>query len=452
MSGPTLNSSPNNSAPAVDRPNWPVLILAFIAVVLDGYDTIALGLSVPALREDWGVPASHFTPALSLTSLGVALGYIAVGRLTARFGCRKVILAAVIVFTIGSLLTAWAGNIVELSALRLITGFGLGAVMPAAVAQATALNPARHRQSIAVFVTMGISMGALIAGLLGTRLVSAYGWPSVFVAGAIASAALFPFLWMWLPDERTLTGVTPGSEARHHAAVARLFDPEVRGRTLLLWGFAFMVFSVFYVFSSWLPTLLTSYGFSTGLAPLGSAALGVGSIVGAGVLILGATRYRMSSILAGTTVAAIVFLILSAFLGADKALLLLVFGGVGLGLQAGMIGQAAVAVSIYPQATAATGVGWASSMGRLGSVVGPIVGGALIGLGLSTSAIVLIACAPVAVALALVLLLRRTESKVPEDAAATGRLDGPEAGDRTTVGGPAMTSQTMNGHVIGGQA
>ncbi|WP_439030535.1 MFS transporter [Gordonia terrae] len=443
MSGPTLNSSPNNSAPAVDRPNWPVLILAFVAVVLDGYDTIALGLSVPALKEDWGVPASHFTPALSLTSLGVALGYIAVGRLTARFGCRNVILAAVIVFTVGSLLTAWAGNIVELSVLRLVTGFGLGAVMPAAVAQATALNPARHRQSIAVFVTMGISMGALIAGLLGTRLVSAYGWPSVFVAGAIASAVLFPFLWVWLPDERTLTGVAPGSEARHHAAVARLFDPEVRGRTILLWGFAFMVFSVFYIFSSWLPTLLTSYGFSTGLAPLGSAALGVGSIVGAGVLILGATRYRMSSILAGTTVAAIVFLILSAFLGADKALLLVVFGGVGLGLQAGMIGQAAVAVSIYPQATAATGVGWASSMGRLGSVVGPIVGGALIGLGLSTSAIVLIACAPVAVALGLVLLLRRTEPKVPDDTT---------IGGRTTIGGPAKNSQTMNGQAIGGPA
>ena len=103
MSGPTQSSSPTSpdptGSPVISRPNWPVLILAFVAVVLDGYDTIALGLSVPALSEDWGVAPSHFTPALSLTSLGVALGYIAVGRLTARFGCRSVVLVAVGVFT-----------------------------------------------------------------------------------------------------------------------------------------------------------------------------------------------------------------------------------------------------------------------------------------------------------------------------------------------------------------
>lgn len=411
MSGPTRNA-PQSTPDANTRPSWPVLVLAFVAVVLDGYDTIALGLSIPALSKDWGLSAAHFTPALSLTSLGVALGYIAVGRLTARFGCRNVILAAVVVFTIGSLLTAWSSTILELSGLRLITGFGLGAVMPAAVAQATALNPARYRQSIAVFVTMGISMGALLAGVFGTKLIGSYGWESVFIAGAIASAVLLPLLWFGLPDERGSIAVSMSTDdAKRQASVARLFDPNVRARTMLLWGFAFLVFSVYYIFASWLPTLLTSYGFTTKLAPLGSAALGVGSIIGAGVLMVGALRFRMTSVLAGTSAIAIAFLVLSAFLGADKALLLLVFGGVGLGLQAGMIGQAAVAVSLYPQATAATGVGWTSSMGRLGSVVGPIVGGALIGLGYSTSAIVLIACIPVAVAMILILALGRAASR-----------------------------------------
>ncbi|MFW0786485.1 MFS transporter [Gordonia sp. CPCC 206044] len=407
MSGPTAETSGTQ-----DRPNWPVLILAFVAVVLDGYDTIALGLSVPALADDWDVPASHFTPALSLTSLGVALGYIAVGRLTARFGCRRVVLVAVAVFTVGCLLTAWSQSIVELSALRLLTGLGLGAVMPAAVAQATALNPTRYRQLIAVFVTMGISAGALIAGLFGTALIRSYGWPSVFLVGAAASAVLIPCLWLGLPDERSVQAVAPmsSSDAKHHAAVTRLFDPRVRTRTILLWAFAFLVFCVFYIFSSWLPTLLTSYGFGKDLAPLGSAALGVGSILGAGVLMVGALRFRMTSVLAGTTVVAIVFLVLSANLGSDKALLLLVFGGVGLGLQAGMIGPSAVAVSIYPQATAATGVGWVSSMGRLGSVVGPIVGGMLIGMDFSAASIVLIACIPVAVALVLVVVLGRLKA------------------------------------------
>ncbi|MGA6207504.1 MFS transporter [Nocardia testacea] len=403
MSGPPAAVTPST----VTRPDRVVLALTFVAVVLDGYDTIALGLSIPALSADWGVAASHFTPALSITSLGVALGYIAVGRLVARFGSRRVILAAVLVFTAGSLLTAAATSLWELTALRLVTGLGLGAVLPAAVAHATALNPPRLRQSIAVFVTMGISLGSLIAGLVGSKLVSSYGWQSVFVAGALASALLFPLLWLRLPDETAVIGTIEPAAAKHGASVARLFDPGVRLCTVLLWGFSFLTFSVFYIFSSWLPTLLTGYGFSKGLAPLGSAALGVGSIIGAAVLMLGALRLRMTSVLAGTTVAAVIFLIVSGFLGADKALLLIVFAGVGLGLQAGMIGQAALAVSLYPDRTAATGVGWASSMGRLGSVLGPIIGGALIALGASTATIVLLACIPVVAALVLVMALGR---------------------------------------------
>lgn len=404
MSGPSTAPSPST----VTGTNRVVLALTFITVVLDGYDTIALGLSIPALAEEWSVPAAHFTPALSLTSLGVALGYIAVGQLVARFGSRRVILAAVVLFTVGSLLTAAASSLWELTALRFVTGLGLGAVMPAAVAHATVLNPPRLRQSIAVFVTMGISLGALLAGVLGSRLVGSYGWQSVFLAGALASAVLFPLLWLGLPDEHTVLSAVEPAAAKHGASVARLFDPGVRGRTLLLWGFSFLTFSVYYIFSSWLPTLLTGYGFSTGLAPLGSAALGVGSIIGAGLLILGARRYRLTSVLAATTVAAIAFLIVSGFLGANTALLLIVFGGVGLGLQAGMIGQAAVAVSLYPDGTAATGVGWASSMGRLGSVLGPVIGGALIALGAATGTIVLLACLPVVAALVLITALGRS--------------------------------------------
>ncbi|MEZ2388803.1 MFS transporter [bacterium RCC_150] len=394
------------------KPNWWVLCLACAAVVLDGYDTVALGLSVPAIARDWGVQASTFTAALALTSAGVALGYLAVGRLVARLGTRNVIFSAVVVFTLGSLLTAWSGSVVELTILRFVTGLGLGAVLPSAVSHATAVNPRRWRQSIAVAVMTGISLGALIAGLAGSGIVAAFGWQWVFIIGAVASAVLLPFLWFGLSNSHVSSAPMDAAEAKHHASVARLFDPSVRSRTLLLWAFSFLIFAVFYVFSSWLPTLLTSYGFSTGLAPLGSAALGTGSIIGACVLILGSRRFRMTSVLAGTSAVAIVFLVVSAFLGPDKALLLLVFGGVGLGLQAGMIGQAAVAVTLYPQATVTAGVGWAASLGRLGSVVGPIFGGVLIGLGVNTSIIVLSVCVPVIIALALVLTLGRiTASK-----------------------------------------
>jgi AAHS family 4-hydroxybenzoate transporter-like MFS transporter len=389
------------------KPNWWVLCLAFAAVVLDGYDTVALGVSIPSISKEWGVEPAHFTPALAFTSAGVALGYMAVGRLVAKMGTRNVIFSAVVLFTVGSLLTAWSGSIVELTILRFVTGLGLGAVLPAAVSHATAVNPSRYRQSIAVVVMTGISFGALIAGLGGGVITNALGWEWVFILGAIASGVLLPFLWIGLSGKQASITPMDTSVAKHHASVSRLFDGPVRSRTVLLWSFSFLIFAVYYVFSSWLPTLLTSYGFGLGLAPLGSAALGVGSIVGACVLILGSRRRRMTTVPAWTSAAAVVFLVISAFLGPDKALLLIVFGGVGLGLQAGMIGQAAVAVTLYPQATVTSGVGWAASLGRLGSVVGPIFGGILIGLGVDTGTIVLSVCIPVIVALVLVVILGR---------------------------------------------
>lgn len=414
-----MDTTSEPKKPKETKPNWWVLWLASAAVVLDGYDTVALGVSIPAIAKDWGVAPSDFTPAFALTSAGVALGYLAVGRLVARLGTRNVIFSAVVVFTLGSLLTAWSGSITELTILRFVTGLGLGAVLPAAVAHATAVNPGRFRQSIAVVVMTGLSLGALIAGLAGSGIVGAFGWEWVFIIGAIASSVLLPFLWFGLSASHAPSTRIEAAEAKHHASVARLFDASVRSRTILLWTFSFLIFSVFYVFSSWLPTLLTSYGFSTGLAPLGSAALGVGSIVGAGVLILASARWRMTSVLAGTSAVAVAFLVISAFLGPDKALLLLVFGGVGLGLQAGMIGQAAVAVTLYPQATLTAGLGWANSMGRLGSIVGPIFGGVLIGLGVDNSIIVLAVCVPVIIALVLVLILGRitaAKTSVPTSA------------------------------------
>ena len=210
------------------KPNWWVLCLACAAIVLDGYDTVALGVSIPAIAKDWGVAPSHFTPALALTSAGVALGYLAVGRLVARMGTRNVIFSAVVVFTLGSLLTAWSDSILQLTILRFVTGLGLGAVLPAAVSHATAVNPARLRQSIAVAVMTGISVGALIAGLAGSGIVGALGWEWVFIIGAIASAVLLPFLWFGLSASHVSSTPIDAAEAKHHASVARLFDASVR--------------------------------------------------------------------------------------------------------------------------------------------------------------------------------------------------------------------------------
>lgn len=101
---------------------WPpiaVLVLSFLTIVLDGYDTTAIAFVIPTLAREWGQAPSAFTPTLVATSAGAVVGYMLSGRLSAWLGRRRAIVTGVLVFALGSVATAAAASIPSLTALRL---------------------------------------------------------------------------------------------------------------------------------------------------------------------------------------------------------------------------------------------------------------------------------------------------------------------------------------------
>ncbi|MCL7369294.1 MFS transporter [Streptomyces ardesiacus] len=411
-----------------------VVGLAFLAVLLDGFDSASLSFVLPSLAEQWDVASADFTPAVVLTNIGVVLGYLASGRLAVRLGLRRMLIAGTVLFAAGSMATALVlpmQSLTALSTVRLITGIGLGVVLPGSVSLAAAHHPDEQRQSVSVTVTLGLAVGGTVGGVFGGSLLASVGATGVFWIGGALPLLLAVLMVRWLPAAPAPVAAdrgpaAPGADdataASREARVGALFAPGLRAATVLLWVFAFLVFIASYTLQSWVPTLLTGYGFSTSQAPIGLAFLSFGGVVGGIVLLLLAARRGIAFALMVMPVVGAVSMVAAATVGTDRAALLLALAGSGAGVTASQIGQLTLAVAMYPPATRTAGVGWAAALGRVGSIVGPATAGVLLALSLPGDDIVLLTAIPVVVAAVSAAVLWR----LPHAADRTGGVEDAE--------------------------
>jgi AAHS family 4-hydroxybenzoate transporter-like MFS transporter len=380
---------------------WGVVVLAFLTVLLDGYDTAVLGFAVPTIAGEWNLDASAFTPALAVTNLGVVIGYVCSGRAAARFGHKRLIVTGTVAFAAGSALTVPVDSVTTLGAARLVTALGLGIVLPSCVALATDHVPPARREAVSVGVVLGITLGAVVGGLVSAPLVEAFGWTSLFWVGAALPVLLLPLLVRGLPSGPVSRSASPTAAA--DPALRRLFEQGMAKWTVLLWCLALLMYAVNYLLLAWLPTMLTKgYGFTAAQAPVGVSMIAMGGVLGGLLLIPLCSRFGAPRALAGMVVAGVVFLAAASQVDAGRAVLLAVLIVAGAGIVAGVVGLTALAVSLYPAAVRTTGVACAAALGRVGSIVGPAVGGGLLALGMSSRNILLLSAVPVAIGAVLV--------------------------------------------------
>ncbi|MGW5731309.1 MULTISPECIES: MFS transporter [Streptomyces] len=401
-------SGPGSVLASFREMRFGVVGLAFLAVLLDGFDSASLSFVLPSLAEQWGLASADFTPAVVLTNIGVVLGYLASGRLAVRLGLRRMLIAGTVLFAVGSLATALVlplESLTALSTVRLVTGLGLGVVLPGAVSLATAHHPDAQRQTVSVTVTLGLAFGGTVAGVFGSSMLASIGATGVFWIGGALPLLLAVLMGRWLPAAPAPVAGTAGAPAAdgsaagsREARVGALFAPGLRAATVLLWIFAFLVFIASYTLQSWVPTLLTGYGFSASQAPIGLAFLSFGGVIGGIVLLLLAARKGITFALMVMPVIGAVSMVGAATVGTDHTALLLALAGAGAGVTASQIGQLTLAVAMYPPATRTAGVGWAAALGRVGSIVGPAAAGILLALSLPGDDIVLLTAIPVVVA------------------------------------------------------
>src|ERR1700761_369468 len=272
------------------------LVLCFLILVLDGYDTVVVGFIAPVLKSQLGVSPMQFAPVFGAGFLGLAIGSFVFGPVADRFGRRVTLICAVLLFSLFSILSALATSIEALIALRLITGLGLGGAMPNAYTLAAEYCPDRMRSTLIAPLGCGISAGGVLGGLVAPHMVRHYGWQSMLILGGALPLLFSVFLIVWLPESASFL-LTRGRQSEAQAIIQRiephtplgdtrftldevagrgfpvshLLRSGLRGGTLLLWITGFMALLAVYFLGNWLTILIQESGVPFGRASLMTA-------------------------------------------------------------------------------------------------------------------------------------------------------------------------------------
>jgi MFS transporter, AAHS family, benzoate transport protein len=411
----THTASPEQEARRRRTVLW-VVSLATVGLIFDGYDLVVYGTVVSTFLRDPS-QIGEVTPALagalgSYALIGVLVGALLAGSVGDIIGRRKVMLFAYAWFSIGMGLTALMTSAGTFGLLRFVTGLGVGALVATTGAIVSEFAPPGKKNLCNAITYCGVPMGSLLAALLAIILLGAIGWRGMFWIGALPLVTLLPLAILKMPEspawllsrgrveearalsEKTgvpLTETPPPVAAdsgakRERAGFAGLFGSDYLVPTVLLGLMSATGLLLVYSLNTWLPELMLRAGYNAKGSLSFLLVLNGGAVIGALIGSRLADRFGPKPVVAGCFLlgaAAITLLTVNLPLG----LLLFFVAVAGLGTSGTQTLIYGFVANYYRTNVRGAGVAWCAGFGRLGGVGGPVIGGLLIGAGLSTSAI-----------------------------------------------------------------
>lgn len=387
--------------------SYNLLFWSFLAMFSDGYEINAMSLAAPELRALWHVQDAAFTWALSASSFGILFGAPLFGWLGDRYGRKPAIIWSTLICAVATLLVALARNLDQIVVLRFVTGIGIGGLMPNTIALNSEMSPLRRRAALVVLMFVGVTVGGSLPGVVARWLLPSHPWTVLFEVGGGLALLTAAGVWRYLPESVRFMAASGRKPAELRATAQRmrpdldippdvtwsvvrapdssrqglrqLFAPGLRLLTPLLWICFATALMTNYFINSWLPLLGVASGLTRERISTASALYNVGGACGGVLMSLLMDRF-------GVVVSVVMFALAVASIGllgltgmGSSALLPLVFVS-GLAVLGAQFGNNAAAGMSYPTAFRAKAVGWALAVGRFGSILGQVLGGALIHL------------------------------------------------------------------------
>ncbi|MDM1285751.1 MFS transporter [Acinetobacter indicus] len=392
-----------------------IIVLCFLVAAMDGFDIAAVGFIAPALIAEWSLSPADLAPLFLSGVFGLMLGAFMFGPLADKFGRKRIIIWSVIIFGIGTLISAFSPNLTTLVILRFLTGLGLGGAMPNAVTITSEYCPTSRRSTLVTVMFCGYTMGAAAGGLLSGQLIQLVGWQGILIIGGLVPLLTLPFLYYFMPEslrfmvlnkfskekiDTVIRKMAPKGQVipelvasvteKQNVSVRELFSKDYFAGTLLFWCAFTMGSIIIYMISSWMPTILKNEGFDLQSASWITSAFQIGGTVGALVIAFFMDKIGQSRVLTiSYVVGAFCVLLLSTGVS-NLSTMLIVLGifGIGAGISGSHVGIHVFCSSYYPTHCRSTGVSWAGGAGRLGSFIGSGAVGWLMVSGLSGEQIV----------------------------------------------------------------
>jgi MFS transporter, AAHS family, benzoate transport protein len=407
--------SVSSTAPAQKATSaiWLVPVLCGLAVGFDGYDLIVYGTVVPALLEyqAWGLSPERVGVIGSYAIIGMLFGALLAGTVTDIIGRRRALLISLSWFSLFTALCGIAPSPELFGLFRFLAGIGLGGLIPVATALTLEYAPGRRRNFTYLAMMACYNVGGLIAAGLAIVLIPAFGWRVMFLIALVPLVIVVPLGMRYLPESISFL-LAEGRRGEAEALSRRFGIPlqEVASRvqqeeetavhvgklhalktilsrlyflrSLAFWVASFFGLMLIYGLSTWLPQVMTEAGYSVGSALSFLVLFNAGAVIG--LLIVGRTADRLGTKL----VCGLAFCLagISIALLSIKMPLLLIYivaGLAGVGTFGGMTLIYSYIGQYYPASSRATALGWAAGVGRTGAILGPILGGFLVGAALA---------------------------------------------------------------------
>jgi AAHS family 4-hydroxybenzoate transporter-like MFS transporter len=438
---------------------WGIFAICFLIVLLDGFDTAAIGFIAPSLLKEWGLSKAALAPVLSAALFGLAAGGLVAGPCADRFGRKAVLVAAVALFGVACTGSAFSASLMQLTVLRFVTGLGLGAAMPNAVTLMSEYCPDQRRATLTNAMFCGFPLGAALGGFLAAWMIPQWGWRSVLLLGGAVPVLLAAVMLVRLPESVRFLVARRVPAARIRAVLQRISRSAadapsfcmsekaavtVNGNglrvilsrrfivgTAMIWLAYFMGLVIFYSLINWMPILFKEAGLDARTATLAASLFPLG---GVGAIFLGwmMDRFNPNRIIALCFSLSAVSIYAIGLSAGSVGLLMTVVFIAGTLMNTAQSSLPALAAAFYPTQGRATGVAWMMGVGRFGGVAGSFLVAELARRQVGFEGIfAIIAVAGVLATLAL-LVKHGSDPDAPEagtmDGARDGATDGTAAG------------------------
>lgn len=394
----------------IDKSAMTMLQFVIVAITvmlnaLDGFDVLAISVSGPGIRTEFGIDQAQLGFVLSMELIGMAFGSIFLGGVADKIGRRNMILGCLVVMASGMYLATTSPTLTMLMIWRVYTGLGIGGMLSTTNAVVAEFSNNRQRGFCISMMVIGYPLGGIVCGEVGKALLNAgaLNWRVMFTTGAVLSAVLIPIVYFLVPESvHWLTRRQPQNAlARINTAMSKLghkiiealpiLPHEVRGKsvldifspalaftTILVTLAYFFHIITFYYILKWTPTIVTTMGIPAAAASGVLTWANVGGALGGAVFGVLSTRIGLKPLTIGILAMTMVGVAIFGQSASEVAQLSYLAAFAGFFGNAGVSGLYTIVAYVFPTHVRATGTGFVIGVGRGGAVLAPILAGYLL--------------------------------------------------------------------------